>query len=125
MIRRAVLFMSVFLVIGHAQAAIKDVRITIDDETVLIPASCIESVTRTDPEISSTDGIIFKFESECSNPLSSLTMMNIGKVMVLNYNGNDVWSGVVTGKIYSSFRIDSKGGEPMMIRQILIDSVNR
>lgn len=48
--------------------------------------------------------------------------MNIGKIAVLRYNDHIVGQVTIASRLSASFRIDSSGIEPMMIRQILVDA---
>lgn len=63
-----------------------------------------------------------RLNQECADQLSTFTNMRIGKTMVLRYNAHIVGQATIASRISSSFRIDSSGVEPMMIRQILVDA---
>ncbi|WP_159565436.1 hypothetical protein [Budvicia diplopodorum] len=119
--RLVVLIFAIFIA-SNAQAKIKDISFSVGDETVFIPADCVVEVSKVESELVGREGVFFRLNQGCADQLSTFTKMKIGKTVVLRYNDHVVGQVTIASRISSSFRIDSSGVEPMMIRQILVDA---
>jgi len=103
-------------------ASLKDLDLVVADTHLTIPASCITSVQNNENEESGNQGISFDIKAPCSEQLSELTKMNIGKELTISYGGQIVQKAFIASRLSFGFTLTTKGRNMMVIRQIIADA---
>ncbi|WP_459175776.1 hypothetical protein [Ewingella americana] len=103
-------------------ASLKDLDLEVMGQHLIIPAYCIKQVQNNENEETANSGVYLEIVSPCSEPLSDLTKMNIGKKMTISYGGQLVQKATIASRLSNGFMLNTNGGNIMLIRQIVVDS---
>ncbi|MHA3463247.1 hypothetical protein [Yersinia enterocolitica] len=115
---------ALFLILtpSFSYATLKDLDLEVLGKHLTIPSSCIKSVQNNENEESVNNGVYLEMGPPCSEKLSELTKMNIGKTMTISYGGQIVQKATIISRLSSGFMFNTNGGNMMVIRQIIADS---
>lgn len=83
--------------------------------------SSIKQVQNNENEETVNSGVYLEIVPPCSQPLSDITKMNIGKTMTISYGGQLVQKATTTSRLSNGFMFNTNGGNMMVIRQIIAD----
>ncbi|MBV6817564.1 hypothetical protein KWG64_06365 [Rahnella sp. PD12R] len=114
--------LALMLIPALSFASLKDFDLEVMGQHLTIPASCINKVQNNENEEAVNSGVYLEIASPCSEPLSDLTKMNIGKTMTISYGGQLVQKATIASRLSNGFMFNINGGNMMVIRQIVADS---
>lgn len=114
--------LALMLIPALSSASLKDFELEVMGQHLAIPASCIKQVQNNENEETVNSGVYLEIMSPCSQPLSEITTMNIGKTMTISYGGQIVQKATIASRLSNGFMFNTNGGNMMVIRQIIADS---
>lgn len=114
--------LALMLIPALSSASLKDFDLEVMGQHLTIPASCIKQAQNNENEETVNSGVYLEIMSPCSQPLSEITTMNIGKTMTISYGGQVVQKATIASRLSNGFMFNTNGGNMMVIRQIIADS---
>ncbi len=113
--------LALMLIPALSFASLKDLDLEVMGQHLTIPAPCIKQVQNNENEETVNSGVYLEIVPPCSQPLSDITKMNIGKTMTISYGGQLVQKATITSRLSNGFMFNTNGGNMMVIRQIIAD----
>ena len=114
--------LALMLIPALSSASLKDFDLEVMGHHLTIPAYCIKQVQNNENEETVNSSVYLEIMSPCSQPLSEITTMNIGKTMTISYGGQVVQKATIASRLSNGFMFNTNGGNMMVIRQIIADS---
>ncbi|TQI80643.1 hypothetical protein FHU10_4482 [Serratia fonticola] len=106
-------------------AMLKDLSATIGNESLQIPASCIESINSEVEGQPINSGIRITLKTPCSKQLSDFTAKNIGHNLTISYGGAVFQTAIIVSRIPAHFRMAITSSNQVIARQIIEDTQQR
>lgn len=91
------------------------------DEDKTMSASCIERVNHVEQDDFGDEYLDIIFTQECENSLKQISLRNIGKQVVVSYNGNALSKFTIFGYTSKNVRLSAKGIPRVILMKILDD----
>ncbi|MFS7357572.1 hypothetical protein AB6896_01745 [Rahnella inusitata] len=113
--------LALMLIPALSFASLKDLDLEVMGQHLTIPASCIKQVQNNENEETVNSGVYLEIVPPCSQPLSDISKMNIGKKMTISYGGQLVQKATIASRLSNGFMFNTNGGNMMVIRQIIAD----
>lgn len=119
-IKSGVFLLAVFMPLTSI-AAKGDFDFSVGSDKTSFDSECVKFIEYVERDEVDAENLVFRFSDECGKRLSTMTRQNIGKQMIITYEGNKLTSSMIVSRLSTSFRISTKDIPRVLLVQILND----